>query len=81
MQPPPAAEITPPPQETPVPEDSPAIKEKNAEIDKLVSQMGSSEMTKDEEKKLDEVFKQIEKLGEIREAESVNDVNAKDVNK
>jgi hypothetical protein len=81
MQPPPAAEITPPPEEKPAPEDSPAIKEKTAKIDKLMSQIDSSEMTKDKEKKLDEVFKQMEELGKMREVESANDVNAKDVNK
>jgi hypothetical protein len=71
-----------PPQETPVPEDSPAIKEKNAEIDKLVSQMGTSEeITPEEQKKLDELIKQVEELGKTREAGSANNVNTKDVNK
>ena len=71
-----------PPQETPVPEDSPAIKEKNAEIDKLVSQMGTSEeITPEEQKKLDELLKQVEELGKTREAGSANNVNTKDVNK
>ena len=82
MQPPPAVEITPSPQETPVPENSPAIKEKDAEIDKLVSQMGTSEeITPEEQKKLDELLKQAEELGKMREAGSANDVNAKNVNK
>jgi hypothetical protein len=81
MQPLPAAQITPPPQETPAPEDSPAVKEKTANIAKLISEMGSTEMSKDEGKKLDDVVKQIEELGKIREAESAKDVNAKDVNK
>ena len=34
-----------------------------------------------DEKKTDELFKQIEELGKMREAESPKDVNAKDVNK
>jgi hypothetical protein len=76
MQPTPAAEITPPPQETPAPEESPAIKEKAAKIDKLTSEIGTSgEITPEEQKKLDEVFKQIEELGKMREAESANNVN------
>jgi hypothetical protein len=82
MQPPPAAEITPPPQEIPILKESPAIKEKAAKIDKLVSELGTSEgITPEEQKKQDEVFKQMEELGKMREAEEANDVNAKDVNK
>jgi hypothetical protein len=79
---PPAAQITPPPQEIPISEESPAIKEKDAKLDKLVSEVVASEgVTPEEQKKLDEVFKQMEELGKIREAEEANDVNAKDVNK
>lgn len=73
---------TPPPQEIPLPEDSPAVKEKAAKIDKLVSEIGTSdEITPEERKKLDEVFNQVEELGQIRDAESANDINVKDVNK
>ena len=69
--PPPAAEIAPPPEEKPAPEDSPAIKEKTAKIDKLISEMKSSS----DENKTDELFKQVEELGKMREAESANDIN------
>ena len=52
------AEITQPAEEEiQVPEESPAIKEKQAKIDKLLSETGSGEMTKDEEKKLNELYK------------------------
>jgi hypothetical protein len=71
MQPPPAEEITPPPQEIPVPEDSPAIKEKAAKIDKLISDMKLSP----DENKTAELLKQVEELGKMREAERANDVN------
>jgi hypothetical protein len=83
LQPPPAVEAAPPPQETetPAPEESPAIKAKQARIDKLLSETGSGELTKDEEKKLDEVFKEIEELSKMREAENANDVNAKNANR
>jgi hypothetical protein len=78
----PATETTQPTEEEkPAPEESPAIKEKSAKIDKLLSETGSGEMTKDEEKKLDEVFKELDELGKMRDTESANDVNAKDVNK
>jgi hypothetical protein len=76
MQQPPAAEIAPPPEEKPAPEDSPAIKERTAKIDKLISEMKSSS----DEKKTDELFKQVAELGKMRKAERANDVNAKDVN-
>lgn len=65
----PAPEIAPPPQ--PEIPDSPAAKEKSAQIDKLISEMNSST----DEKKTDELFKQIEELGKIREAESPKDAN------
>ncbi len=71
----PAPEITQPPQ--PEVPDSPAVKEKSAQIDKLMSEMGSST----DEKKIDELLKQIEELSKMREAESTKEVNAKDVNK
>jgi hypothetical protein len=76
VKPPPAPEITQPPQ--PEIPDSPAVKEKSAQIDKLMKEMESSP---NDEKKTDELFKQIEELGKMREAESTKDVNAKDVNK
>jgi hypothetical protein len=71
----PAPEITQPPQ--PEIPDSPAVKEKSAQIDKLMSEVNSSP----DENKTDELLKQIEELGKIREAESTKDANAKDVNK
>jgi L-lactate utilization protein LutB len=64
-------EITPPPEEKPAHEDSPAIKEKAAEIDKLISEMNSST----DEKKQDELLKHVEELRKMREAERANDVN------
>jgi hypothetical protein len=65
----------PQPEEKPAPEDSPAIKEKTAKIDKLLSEIDPSKITKDEEKKMNEMFKEIEELGKMREAETANDVN------
>lgn len=72
----PAPEIAQPPPQPEIP-DSPAVKEKAAQIDKLISEMNSSS----DEKETDELFKQIEELGGMREAESPKDANAKDVNK
>jgi hypothetical protein len=59
----------------PEPEESPAIKAKAAKIDKLLSEMDPSKLTKDEEKKMDEMFKELEELGKMRDAEAAKDAN------
>jgi hypothetical protein len=76
VQPAPVPEVAQPqPEEKPAREDSPAVKEKAAKIDKLLSEIDPSKMTKDEEKKMNEMFKEIEELGNMKEAEAANDVN------
>ncbi|MGA2680115.1 MAG: hypothetical protein ABSF37_12575 [Sedimentisphaerales bacterium] len=68
----PAPEIAPPPQpQIPEKPESPAIREKSAQIDKLMAEMGSST----DEKKTDELLKEIEELGKMREAEDAKDAN------
>ncbi|MFH1370134.1 MAG: hypothetical protein ABII09_02445 [Planctomycetota bacterium] len=50
-------------------EPSPLEKEKSAQIDRLMAEMGDNRITDDEAAKLDELTKLIEELGEIRAAE------------